>query len=420
MLLVGPVFFLLVGTNFLHLGFLAERFDDTKPWWPPTWCRYVAEILVDYQTGSEAIVDLMWQLPPGTTVRISPPYMVYPPMFYAPKLHYCDQLSETKRVRADLLPLPDYLYVGRVEPEVILAPAHLAGEMRAGLDLRYGPGSYRLTKVLPPYWGYTSKPEIPAHFFLPPPTDWGRFSGMAVLVRQQSPVAKDPALATDPTDPDALCRLGIAQKYSGDADQAQRNFEAALRIDPDNGLAHFQLGTVLIARGRFAEAVAHYEAVIRLLPDDLPARINLGTAYLAQGRMEDARRQYVAALRIQPDSATAHYNLGNIALRRRRFDEAIYHYQAALKSRFEYAKAHVNLGVALLEVDRPEEAVSHFREALRIEPSLIEAHVGLGRGLRDCGNEHGAAEELKIALGLATPGSLQADEINRLLEAKGD
>ncbi|KKL23762.1 hypothetical protein LCGC14_2422140, partial [marine sediment metagenome] len=256
---------LLVGTNWLHLGFLAERNDNMRTWWPPTLYRYVTETSHDYQTGNEAVVGLLGQLPGETTVRVWPGYMVYPPMFYAPHLHYCDQLVESKRIKAELKPLPDYLYVGRIAPDVILAPARWVHEALRDLELRHGEGSYRICNALPPHWSYTSKPEIPGHIFSPPP-DWKRVLGMAVLVRRDSPLDKNDALATDPNDPDALCRLAIALRGADQLENAERTLREALRIDADHVETSFQLGTLLMSQRKMTQAKSYFLTVVRLEP----------------------------------------------------------------------------------------------------------------------------------------------------------
>src|SRR5574340_1642976 len=120
-------------------------------------------------------------------------------MFYVPDLHYCDQLTPSKRIAPELLgQLPDYLFVGRSRPEVILVALpqmrHTMGELR----VRQPDDVYELTKVLEPYWNYTSKAEIPSRFFAAPPPDGQRFVGMGVLVLKGSPMTAQRALRTDP------------------------------------------------------------------------------------------------------------------------------------------------------------------------------------------------------------------------------
>ncbi len=406
-------FVLLVGTNWLHLGFLADRENDNaKAWWPPTLYRSVTEIFHDHQTGNEAIVGLLRPLPAGTTVRVWPEYMVYPAMFYARHLHYCDQLAASKRIKAELKPLPDYLYLGRVRPDVILIPLAWVAHTLADLDLRYGVDSYRVCNALLPLSTYTSKPEIPLHVFTRP-AEWSEFVGMVVLVRRQSPVAGHKALATDPTDPDALGRLALALKEAWQLEDAERSLRAALRIDAEHVESRFQLGTLLLNQGKLSQALPHLQTTLRLKPDHAYAHLNLGVLRLKQRRPDEARRHYRDALRYKPDFAKAYFNLGNIA---EGIDRAVVHYQAALKAEPEYAEAHVNLGVALLKKGNLDESITHLRSAVRIKPSMAEAHVGLARALHADGDERAAVKEFRAALELVNPNSVWAKQIRASLE----
>ena len=94
-----PVFVLLAATNWLHLGCMVPRFDGRDATWPGTLYRYLDEMQHPYEAGNESLVALLGRLPAGTTVRVWPSFMVYPPMYYVPGLHYCDQLTERKAVR---------------------------------------------------------------------------------------------------------------------------------------------------------------------------------------------------------------------------------------------------------------------------------------------------------------------------------
>ena len=369
------VLLLLVLTNVLHLGFLTERYDRTSTWWPPTLYRYVQESFNDYRTGNEAMIALLDKLPQGTTVRAWPTYMVYPPMFYVRKLHYCDQLSERKKIQADLdraLRKRDYLYIERARPDVVLVPATYVGRAFERLNEQFPDDSYELRNTLPADWNYTSKPEIPAHVFCPPSGDRQWYRGMAVLVRKGSPAADHPALAIERDDPHALYRLSLT------------------------------LG-------------------------------DLAAALEAAGHVDQALDRYLAAVKIFPGRPTVHYNLANLLADRGMIDEAIYHYRQVLKSDPNYAKAHVNLGGIMLNRSRIEEAINHCRKALQIETAAVKTHVrahanlalalyarankqaAIGDVQGAIQNKSAAIAELHKALKLEPPHSILALKIRDIL-----
>ncbi len=246
------VLVVLVGSNLLHLGFLAQRSDLRQACWPPTLWRYVWEQCHDYQTGNEHLLALLEQLPPGTTVRSWPTYLVHPPMFYVPKLCYCDQLSEAKPVVAELrAQLPDYVFVERAEPELVVVPAPWVGRALWVLERRFGRvpaadsarsspsqssqagsgslAAYRLARVLPAPWAYSSKPEIPNHFFegrpSQPPTDWNTQPGLVLLVRTTSPLANHPALKAEDFEVPRFRNLGLLLAARGWTEAARASLE---------------------------------------------------------------------------------------------------------------------------------------------------------------------------------------------------
>jgi tetratricopeptide (TPR) repeat protein len=330
---------LLVTTNWLYLGFLIDRLDDTDAWWPPTIYRYVYELCNHYESGNEAMLRLLRELPDGTTVRIWPTFMTYPPMFYQPRLHYCDQLTESKQLREGLRErLPDYVFVERAQPDVVIVPAPFL--LVALEDLgRPGAKRYRFCKSLRPHFNYTSKPEIPTHWFWPPEENWFRYPGMVVLVAADSGLDKLPALGSGAFDAASGCQ------------------------------AYCEAGVRLAEARCYPQAIEQYNEALRLNPRDVQAHLNLAAACEALGKYDEAVRQYRVVLEINPTSAPAHYNLGNRLLARKELEEAETHYRAALASQPDYPQARINLAGVLLKRGKTAEAKQHFAAALRGLPA---------------------------------------------------
>jgi tetratricopeptide (TPR) repeat protein len=327
---------LLAGTNWLHLGFLVDRFDGTNPAWPPTLYRYVYELGHPFETGSDALIELLDALPAGTTVRIWPSFMTYPPMFYVPELHYCDQLTTKKRISSDLRgSLPDYLFVERSRPEVVVVPAPFLLAALNELEGQAGPGGYRTVKATREHYNYVSKPEIPLHCFRPPEGPWSMYPGFLVLVAAGSALEQLPALVPDDFDRKAGCE------------------------------AHFVAACQLHAGGQFERAIVQYEEALRLDPRHVNARVNLGDALQSLGRTDEAAAQYRRAIKDQSREARAHYNLANLLRDQGEIDEAEKHYRAALDSRPNYPYAHAELAKLLLDAGKTAEARDHLRAALR-------------------------------------------------------
>jgi tetratricopeptide (TPR) repeat protein len=387
-------FLLLVMTNTLHLGFLAERLDDSNGWWPPMLYRYVWATLNDYETGNDELIRLLEQLPAGTTVRVWPIPMIYPAMFYVPKLCYCDQLDDSKRIRAEAVyppipqPLPEYLVRQQAWPDVVLvAPRWLRESLddlraRAELSPESKTHSYRVTKALRLHWQFMAKPEIPAHFFSYPEADWQRYPGMIVAVESHSPVANHPAVTTDVANAQALCRWGLALVEARDIPGAIARMRQAVKVDANCREAHFHLANLLRGEGKVEEAIEHFEAAIRLRWDYPEAHLDLGAALQAIGKLDKARYHLEVARDLRPHWPTVYFNLGNVLADQGATEEAIRDFRTALRYAPNYPDAHVNLGAALYRQGKVDEAIDHYRTALSIMPNHVEAHANLGIALK--------------------------------------
>jgi len=416
--LAPPAFVLLIASNLPHLGFVIDRSDGTRSWWPPTLTRYVGELFDDYTTGNEALIALLEELPPGTTVRTWPTYATHPAMFYVPKLRYCDQLTEAKPLREDLrsaLADRDYLFVERARPDVVLVPAPYLAQTQKVLDARFGPGTYRMRKTLAPHWNYTSKPEIPRHFFKRPSSDWLRFPGIVVLAAVDRPVIDHPALASNAADFQAMLHLGLALKNAGEAEAAIAHFQRAIRIDPDRIEPHVHLGVLLLTRRKPDAAAEQFETAVRIDPKSADARLKLGTALEELNRPEEAHRQYTAALAMDPEWPLAHYNLANLLVSQGKLDAAIEHYRTVLRLDPEYIRARVNLGNALLDQGKTDEAMQHFRSAIQIQPDFVPARLNMARAMLARGSRPAAIAEFRRALALIPPNTPLAEQVRGII-----
>lgn len=109
----------------------------------------------------------------------------------------------------------------------------------------------------------------------------------------------------------------LGREYSGQErfEEAQLQFEEALRIRPGYVEAQSNLGYVLAARGLTEQAIAEYRAALRVDPELAPTLINLGNALGELGDWRNAASAYRRALEIDGRSVTGHTNLGNALAR---------------------------------------------------------------------------------------------------------
>ena len=142
----------------------------------------------------------------------------------------------------------------------------------------------------------------------------------------------------------AICLNNLAltltsRGQAGDAEQAFRR-SPALR---ERAMTRNNLGGVLQIQGRLDEAEREYQGALRQDPRLREALVNLGELYGKQGRYEEALPLLRRAFQVSPDVPRLRTNLGQ-ALRRR--------------------------GAELAQIGKPEEAQALLREALQVQPSL--------------------------------------------------
>jgi tetratricopeptide (TPR) repeat protein len=100
------------------------------------------------------------------------------------------------------------------------------------------------------------------------------------------------ALAQNPFDEKAECRLGRIALGRSDLKSAFAYYSAAVRLQPEDWEANLGLGKVLSAMEDPAKARPLLEKAVQIDPSDPAAHYQLGTLYRRMGRIEDARREF--------------------------------------------------------------------------------------------------------------------------------
>ena len=212
-----------------------------------------------------------------------------------------------------------------------------------------------------------------------------------------------------------LC-LGMALMGAGQAAEAEREFESALRLNPAEPTAHNNLGQLLADRGRLEEARAHFAAALRAKPNLAEIHANLADTLRELGRLDEAVREGEAAVRLKPDLAEAHCNLGLALAARGDRPAAVRHYRDALRLKPDYPAAGNNLGIALMESGQLAEAQARIEQVLRAKPDFADAHNTRGIILAKLGRAAESEAEFAAALRLK-PDYAQARENLRVMRA---
>jgi len=99
------------------------------------------------------------------------------------------------------------------------------------------------------------------------------------------------ALAENPQDEKAVCRLGEIAAQNGDTQKAFEEFSKAAQLQPGDSDAKLGLAKMLIEMNQPDKAQALLEETVQLEPTNAIAHYRLGTLYRKSGRAEDAKRE---------------------------------------------------------------------------------------------------------------------------------
>jgi Tfp pilus assembly protein PilF len=166
--------------------------------------------------------------------------------------------------------------------------------------------------------------------------------------------------------------LGFVYYEMERLDDAEEEFEQALRLNPRYALSMYNLGLVYYRKGSMDEAIRYYQKAIELDSKSPDFFYNLGVAYYQKGLYEKAIRVYQKVLELNPDYENGHKSLGLAYKKLKEWDKAIRSFQEELRRHPENVYTHLDLGDVYMEKKECSKALTHYRKALEY-PNLPDA-----------------------------------------------
>jgi Tfp pilus assembly protein PilF len=281
---------------------------------------------------------------------------------------------------------------------------------RQSLGLAGGTADVTLGGFLPGWALHASKWAVA--FVIPLGAMWfGKLYRAAPATDRSGYVAADlPASAR------AHFNYGAALQQEGRLDEAEKQYNAALRFDPNYVKVYVNLGQLFVSKDKLDEAKKNYTKAIELEPQIGEARA--GYAYLLErlGQPDQARVEYENAIRLSPKSARLFYTYGAFLDKRGELDAAIAQYQRALQVDPSLADAHSELATALFTKGDMPRAEAHYLEAARLDPKRADIHSNFGSLLLREGKTSQAILQYEEALRL-DPKLTEAEENLRVARA---
>ncbi|MFZ3266772.1 MAG: tetratricopeptide repeat protein [Terriglobales bacterium] len=126
--------------------------------------------------------------------------------------------------------------------------------------------------------------------------------------------------------------LGAIYLTRQNFDEAEHQFEAALKANQNDGQAYFNLANVLVITQHYADAEREIDEGLRRRPDSAFAKFLQGSVYIHTGRPELAEKSLQGALQLDPKMSQAHLQLVNLYLEQKRTGDAVTQLETYLKA----------------------------------------------------------------------------------------
>lgn len=171
------------------------------------------------------------------------------------------------------------------------------------------------------------------------------------------------ALKIDPRTPGIHFELAEAlsgSSHPADRDEVESEYKAALAANPYDERAECRLGEIAAHESDLKSAFAHYSRALELEPDDAEANLGLAKALIAMNQPEKAVPLLQRAAELEPFNAVVHYHLSTLYRKAGRADDA--HRELAEFRRLRGMKARLNqvyqaMRLQPAEQERPDQEV---------------------------------------------------------------
>ncbi|MCA9218142.1 MAG: tetratricopeptide repeat protein, partial [Planctomycetales bacterium] len=220
------------------------------------------------------------------------------------------------------------------------------------------------------------------------------------------------AFLADPTNTNALTRLGDASVDASEFRDADWYYEQALAIQPDSLEAIRGLGRVHYLKGFFANAEKSFRRALTLAPDDVSTRVNLANTLVATNRPEEAITLFGELVQQQPNLAHAWYGLGLALHQQNRLDQSMAALtRSAEVDKFFFSEIAHAAKFAEIACERGQQqaarrnhkaALASFAQAAKILPTHAAAYAESGHVWLAAGDRTRAVRAYKKACSLNT------------------
>ncbi len=224
------------------------------------------------------------------------------------------------------------------------------------------------------------------------------------------------AVDKDPTNTDALLKLGETDFLLRRYDEAIKHVNDALRQNDQLAQGYFIKGYIYKELGDTALSKSSFQTATEVNPDHYESFMELGNLSAYQGDPL-ALEYFNTALTIRPNSAEALYNKGMFLQAGSKFDEAMNVYRKLMELDPDNFLGYYNAGyLDLTEFQKYDSALFYFDQVLTLQPDYIDAVFNRGVCYEEMGEKEKAIETYRKVLDQNPQYTLAAKGLERLLE----
>lgn len=196
--------------------------------------------------------------------------------------------------------------------------------------------------------------------------------GIAAIKKDELRLAET-LIENFPGNDDPLIIMAEVYRSHGNAVEAVRFYNKALKINPRRADVHITMSELSVKEGKFAESIAHLQKVLDIEPPSPGIYGRIGELFMKLGDLGKATESFEREIQIAP-SADGHFMLGQSYLMQKESEKAEGNYDAALKIDPNHAKAHYGLATVYAKLGNMDEAKKHFEICRKLK---AEAREGL-------------------------------------------
>jgi tetratricopeptide (TPR) repeat protein len=193
--------------------------------------------------------------------------------------------------------------------------------------------------------------------------------------------------------------LGRAHLAKGNIDQAQNQFEEAIKIRPDYVLPRIALAQMMLQKRDWTKTVQMSTEILSYDTANVPARLLRSRALMGLGDLKQAREDLDRITKQYPNFAEAHLQLATLDLQEGRPKEAENVFRD-LYAKSKDSRALIGIVESHLRRNETEAAITLLRDELAKNPQRTEYRVALGNISIMKGDGPGALAEYTKALEL--------------------